>query len=249
MGSEFTSFDEQMAIGRLHSKRPSYFKALKFSMEGISCMLDSAPNSYVSISFGKQSLCVAHMVYQLKPDIPMHFLASEETWMLYDYEKVIEEFCSKWPINLTIHQTKRLEGANTWKESRDSGDQDLQNMCDRSEWDGWFWGLAKDESKERRRTLMKGYYQDTAHPSIFRYTDGKLRCCPVMNWTLNDLAAYISTHGIPLLNIYKKHGLSQRTTARITKKMLLNQGMGLDRRLNPMGYRKLVDKFPEINIQ
>lgn len=242
-------FERQMAEGRLHAKLPLFRRRLDFALDGIRAMLDAAPRAYVSISFGKQSLVLAHMVRQLAPDMPMHFLASEETWALYDYGPVIESFCSRWPIQLTIHQTTRLSGADTWKDARDAGDRDLQDMCDRAEWDGWYWGLAKEESPQRRMTLLAAYKQGTPHPTIYRYADGKLRCCPLMHWDTRDLAAYIGLHDLPLLNIYRRYGLQQRTTARITKKMLRNQGMALVRMTNSAGFRQLVDRFPEINIQ
>lgn len=242
-------FDQQMAEGRLHRRSDEYRRRLRFAREAIVAMLDTAPRSYVSISFGKQSTCVAHMVYAIAPKTPMHFLASTETWELYDYRHVIDEFTARWPINLTIHQTDRATAAKNWKAARDAGDRDLQQMCRREEWDGWFWGLAREESPARDRTLMASYSQRTPHPAIFRYADGKLRCCPLMHWTTLDLAAYIGEHEIPVLSIYRRFGLQQRTTARVTKKMLQNQGMALARMTNSSGFRAMVNRFPETNVQ
>jgi 3'-phosphoadenosine 5'-phosphosulfate sulfotransferase (PAPS reductase)/FAD synthetase len=242
-------FDAQMAEGRLHRRLPMFAQRLSFAQDGIAAMLVAAPRLYVSISFGKQSLCLAHMVFHVAPETPMHFLASEETWHLYDYAAVIQQFRARWPINLTIHQTARLSGAASWKDARDAGDLDLQSMCPRNYFDGWFWGLACEESPQRKKTLLAGYGQETAHPSIFRYADGKLRCCPLMHWQTIDLAAYIGEHDIPLLSIYRRFGLQKRTTARVTKKMLRNQGMALARMTNSAGFRRIVDQFPEVNIQ
>ncbi|MGH8018661.1 MAG: phosphoadenosine phosphosulfate reductase family protein [Opitutaceae bacterium] len=242
-------FDQQMAIGRFHRCTPAFARALGFATAGVCALLEAAPRCYVSLSFGKQSICLAHLVWSIAPATPMHFLASEETWMLYDYERVIAEFTDRFPIALTIHQTHRISGADTWKHARDAGDQDLQQMCPRAEWDGWFWGLATEESPMRRATLLAGYGQDTPHPSIFRYRDGRLRGCPLMHWGVDDLAAYIARHDLPLLNIYRRFGLQQRTTARVTKKMLRNQGMAICRMTNSSGFRRLVNRFPEVNVQ
>lgn len=249
MAAEITNFAEQMAIGRVHAQTPLFRHRLKFAQDGIAAMLQAAPRSYVSISFGKQSLCVAHMVYSVAPETPMFFLASDETWMLYDYADVIEQFLALCPIKLTIVQTHRLADAKSWSDSRAAGDQDLQQMCRREDWDGWFWGLAKDESRARKMTTLASYSQHTEHPTIFRYKDGKRRCCPVMHWSINDLAAYIATNQIPMLNIYRKFGLTQRTTARVTKKMLNNQGMALCRATNSRGFREFTNLFPETNVQ
>lgn len=249
MSVEISNFAEQMAIGRIHAKSYAHGKAMAFARSGISAMLNIAPRSYVSLSFGKQSLCVAHMVYVAAPETPMFFLASDETWHLYDYAEVMESFLSRWPIKLTVVQTHRWADGEDWSDARAAGDRDLQTMVDRMQWDGWFWGLSIDESRQRKLTLLGANHQGTPHPSIFRYTDGKLRCCPLMRWSIDDLSAYISTHDLPMLNIYRRYGLTQRTTARVTKKMLRNQGMALARMCNSAGFRRIVDRFPEVNVQ
>ena len=105
------------------------------------------------------------------------------------------------------------------------------------------------EIRARRMTTLASYSQHTEHPTIFRYQDGKRRCCPVMHWSINDLAAYIATNQIPMLNIYRKFGLTQRTTARVTKKMLYNQGMAICRATNSRGFREFTNLFPETNVQ
>lgn len=234
-------FNEQILLGKIYSETNHYEKKLQFAKDGIKKMLDAAPNSYISLSFGKQSNCLAHLIYQINPKIPCFFLASDETWYIYDYENVIEKFTKLCNIDLTIVQTKNLWNSASWKESRDVGDKDLENMCDRDKWQGWFWGLSKDESKTRRRTCS--IENTNIHPSIYRYKDNKLRCTPIMNWTIKDLAAYIYLHNIPLLNIYYKYGLEARTTARITKKMLNANGVGYLRATNSRGFRKIANKF------
>jgi 3'-phosphoadenosine 5'-phosphosulfate sulfotransferase (PAPS reductase)/FAD synthetase len=236
------TFKEQMLAGRVYQRSAVRSRKLMHAVEGVKSMLLVAPRSYVSISFGKQSLCVAHMVYLLAPHMPMFFLASDETWHMYDYRAVIDAFTARWPINLQIVQTNRLFDAPSWKAARDSGDRDLQDMCSRADWDGWYWGLAKDESPVRAKTCSMCC---ELHPTIYRYVDGKLRCCPIQDWSIYDLAAYIGEHDIPLLNIYKRFGLHMRTTARITKKAQ-RMGGGWLRATNSAGYRKLVNQFEEL---
>lgn len=237
------TFEKQIMAGRLYAKTSVRDYKLAYARKGIDIMLKAAPHSYVSISFGKQSICVAHMVYKIAPGTPMYFLASDETWHMYDYRTIIDAFLNKWPINLNIVQTHRLFNAESWESSRDSGDRDLQEMCKRNEWEGWFWGLAKEESKARKRTCSR---HCELHPSIYRYADGKLRCCPIQDWNIDDLSAYIDEYGIPVLNIYKKFGLQMRTTARITKNAR-NLGYGYLRETNSAGHRHLINEFPEIS--
>lgn len=249
MTAPVSDFSQQMAIGRLHAKSARFARTLHFARAGCEAMLRAAPSCYVSVSFGKQSTCLAHLVHELAPATPMFFLASEETWHLYDYAAVIESFMARWPLALTIVQTRRWGDGERWSEACEAGHRDLQTMVPRADWDGWFWGLATEESPRRKRTLLHAASQGTPHPSIFRYTDGKLRCCPLMHWTVDDLAAYIARHDLPVLNLYRKYGLTQRTTARVTRKMLRNQGMALARHTNSQGFRAIVNRFPEVNVQ
>lgn len=234
-------------------------------------MQEIAPRAYVSLSFGKQSLILAHMLYGMAPETPMYFLASSETWLMHDYAAVIASFLERWPVRLTIVQTNhaaldidapiawlseqhssirwemRPPGSPTWtwKESRDAGDRDLQEMVERTDFDGWYWGLAKEESRARAITLSTRW-KGQPHPAIFRYTDGKYRCCPLMHWKTVDLAAYIATHDLPMLDAYRIDGLDTRTTARIRRRPVENGVMGQIRRYNGDSFNRLIDRFPEL---
>jgi len=228
-----TPFEAQLAAGAVYSRTSRFAQAVEFAISGLERLAAIAPRWYVSISFGKQSICLAHLAQSIKPDVPLFFLASTETWSMFNYREVIDDYVAKHNPNLTIVQTDRLKKGVTWKESRDAGDRDLQSMCSEKDWDGWAWGLSMDESKPRRITIATGIRQRNGHPSIYRYASGKYRCCPLMRWTIQDLAASLGLHQLKILNIYEKYGLTQRTTARFTKQAV---GLGaalLARQLNP----------------
>lgn len=231
-------------MGKIYSKNQEFKKKLTFALDGINQMLSIAPNSYLSLSFGKQSICLAHMIFHINPKLPMYFLASEETWQMYNYKEVIDDFCSKWPISLHIIQSNNFYSSSTWKENRDKGDKDLQNMVKADDFSGVFMGLSKEESRARKITLS---IQNSIHPTIFVYKNGKYRCCPIMNWGVREIAAYVSLNNIKLLNIYEMFGLEQRTTARITKKMVNNNGLALLRATNSKGYRNINNQFNILN--
>lgn len=240
-------FEQQMEQGRLYMQLSERRRKLDFARAGIEAMRQLAPHAYASISFGKQSICLAHMLYQVEPEIPMFFLASWESFAMYDYEHVIAEFTSRWPINLTIVQADNVTGNDgmTWKQTRDLGQNDLQSMCQRADWDGWYWGLSKEESQGRRRTLSVRW-DGQPHLSIFRYKDGKYRCCPLMNWSILDIAAYMQEHGIPLLDVYQRFGLEIRTTARITRNAAELGGVAYLKQLGTERLNRLAARFPEL---
>lgn len=265
-------YEQQIATGRLYARLPIFEQRLRFAKMGIEKMLRLAPNSYLSVSFGKQSICLAHLLYCHKPDLPMFFLASSESWYIHNYMDVIDDFMRHTPINLTIVQTNRLgididelidemqqrqpdikwifrgwseKLPGNWKAARDAGDRDLQEMCDRTEWDGLFMGLVKEESGGRRITLSLKW-KGQPHPTIFRYKDNKYRCCPLMHWGIQEVAAYVAIHSIRLLDEYENNGLEARTTARITKMMAEEGGMTYLRQKNLDAFNQITRNFPEL---
>ena len=239
-------FERQMQEGKIYAKLRQRQHKLDFALSGIKEMQKLAPNSYASISFGKQSICLAHMLYQECPGMPMFFLASWESWTIHNYEEVITEFLSRWRLNLHIVQTDNVCGNDlSWKETRDLGQSDLQNMCKREDWDGWYWGLVKEESAGRRNTLSKRW-KGQPHPTIFKYSDGKHRCCPLMEWGNLDIAAYVQEHDLPLLDLYVEQGLEQRTTARITRNMAEMGGIAHLRHTSVNHLNRIVKRFPEL---
>lgn len=245
-----TLFEQQLAQGRLYAKLSTYRRKLAFALEGIALMRACAPHSYLSLSFGKQSIVLAHMLYQRDPQMPMYFLASGESWIIHNYADVIEQFMSRWPINLHIVQTDHVfdGSAKDWTTSRHAGKGDLERMCNRADWDGWYWGLAKEESVKRRMTLSLKQ-DEQPHPTIFRYADRKYRCCPLANWRLEDLAAYIGTYEIPLLSDYYEHGLQTRTTARITRECAELGGVIQVKQTSITAFNRLCERFPELRAR
>lgn len=239
--------------------------------DAIGEMLKLGERFYVSLSFGKQSLIVAHMLYHVAPATPMFFLASSESWIMHDFADVIHSFMSRWPINLTVIQTNnaaldidadvaelsRRQPSITWrfkppgdlswnwKQSRDYGQSDLEQMVSRDDYDGWFWGLAKEESVGRRITLSLRW-DGQPHPAIYRYSDDKFRCCPLSNWQSLDLAAYIAEHDLPMLDAYRQRGLAARTTARVTRNAAEHGFMSLSRHYNIQVVNHLCARFPEL---
>lgn len=261
----------QLEAGRLRASLPVYKRRLQFALDGLDKMFERCPRVYVSLSFGKQSLVIAHMVFSIRPNTPMFFLASSESWEMHNFADVITEFLSQTPVNLTIVQTNRLGAdlsgpiidlatrcpgvlwrftgwdrpGDSWETSRQAGKHDLQNMTQRDAWDGWIWGLAKEESRARRLTLSRKW-DGQPHPSIFRYSDGKFRCCPLANWEVMDLAAYIAMHNLPLLSEYHRHGLEARTTARMTGRAAAFGGATSLRQRDALGFNDLARMFPEL---
>lgn len=209
-------------------------------------MLTIAPDSYLALSFGKQSICLAHMLFHIAPETPMLFLSSWESFFLHDYERVIAEFTARWPINLQIvHRDNVSWNDLSWKETRDIGSRDIQEM-DGGRYGGVIMGLSRDESFARRVSIAKN---NTDWKTIYKYKNGRYRCTPIQHWKKIDLAAYISTHGIPLLSAYRQYGLDGRTTARITRNCAEMNGLVDLKNRDLEAYNRICERFPELSTK
>ena len=58
-------------------------------------------NPYVSFSCGKDSSVLAHLVLDIKKDVPLRFLSSGETRLVHNVDRIIEHFKDKGAV---IHE-------------------------------------------------------------------------------------------------------------------------------------------------
>jgi len=239
-GDAMTQFEMDLALGEIHLRSSAFARHVESAKQSIERMLSICNRTYISLSFGKQSICMTHLISSMNKNIPAFFLASSETWQLYNFVEVIAGLLAKIDMDITIVQTNRHginlkpaidqmsemcpslkwefsgeESGIDWRDANSRGHRDLQDMCNRKDWDGWFWGFSSDESVKRRITLAK----TIEHRNIFRYSDGKFRCCPLRDWRCLDIAAYIVQNNLKMLDVYERHGLRIRTTARVTGNM------------------------------
>jgi len=216
----------------------------------IRAMLERCERPYVSCSWGKDSVCMTHMIYQQAPQLPVLFLASGESWDMHDFARVIEAFRQRWPVDSQVIQTEHFgrDKHPTWQASRDAGDRDLQQMASRDEFDGVFIGLRAHESTTRGRALAMGGNVPGAPREIYRYVNVPLflRCCPLAAWTLLDVGAYIIDHELPLLRLYPEQGLHMRTTGRVTRKMAENNGLAWLKATSMSSFNALVREYEEL---
>lgn len=243
--------DEQLIVGTKHSELSAYKKKVQESLETLNAFMNEySKQPYLALSWGKQSIVLAHMIYNNYyhgHQIPMYFMSSWESDLLHDFVDVEEQFRSRWDINYHRILMDNVSDNNlNWVQTRHRGRNDLQTYIEGvyPQWDGVIMGLSKEESMGRRVTLS---IRNTDHNNIFRYVQGKYRCCPLANWKEIDLAAYIATHDLPLLDAYKQQGLHARTTARITQNNAQMNGMLELKRRNLTNYRKIIQRFPELS--
>jgi 3'-phosphoadenosine 5'-phosphosulfate sulfotransferase (PAPS reductase)/FAD synthetase len=240
--------EQQLRAGLVYSKTQQYKNRLRITIQSLNRFFELTENPYLALSFGKQSIVLAHIIYQIRPETPMILLRSWETFLLHDMERVIEEFMQTSKINLKVNFKDNVSWNDwNWQTTRDYGQNDIQKMGDEvnPDWDGVIMGLSKDESVARRISCSSS---NTDWKTIFQYKDGRYRCTPIQFWQLNDLAAYISTNSIPLLSAYS-NGLEVRTTARITRNCAEMNGLIDLKHRDISSYNLIIKRFPELSTK
>lgn len=190
----------QLKAGALIANMPQFVKKTQKAKADIIAMIRTADRSYLSCSWGKQSIILAHMVYELGLNIPVVFFDKPDTDIICNFKQVRDEFLQKWPVNYV----EIMDGQGSPRRS-------AKDYVEQNNMNGVIMGLAKHESKARFYTLIKA-----DRNNIFEYATGMFRCCPLARWGLNDYAAYIAKNDIMLLDTYVKYGLESRTSAGIT---------------------------------
>lgn len=166
---------------------------------------------YVSLSWGKQSTVLAHMVYSVSQYTPCVFWKNPTSDILNNFNEVRDLFLSRWQLNYIEYQdgdTDLVGNGNKFLENNG-----LQVV---------FMGLVSSESKARKFTLGKA-----DENNCFHYSNGKIRCCPLKNWSNQDIAAYIAKYKLPFLKTYAKFGFDARTSAGVTPGSHAEKGMDI----------------------
>lgn len=203
-------FETQIAQGRILSRLPFWKQKEKAAAEDILAAAKLGAG-YLSLSWGKQSTCLAHMIHITAPEIRCVFWKNPISGVINDFDHVRDEFLSRWPVRYVEFP---------------EGDTDLKGNGPRyMEENGLtvvYMGLASYESRVRKITLGRAWRHN-----IFRYRSGRYRCCPLKDWTDMDIAAYIAKHDIPVLSSYSRFGLQTRTSAGLTPGSHAEQGIDL----------------------
>ena len=186
---------EQLAEGALLRLTPQWRMTMRRAEADVSEMLRRCQRPYVALSWGKQSIVMAHIVYTIAPSVPCVHWTGPDAELIGDFRAVSAAFLARWQVNYCeLQRGEKLSEA-------------IADFDASSGHDGVFVGLSAFESKGRRMTI-----RNSDHRHILRYADGRVRCCPLAEWGIVELAAYIGLHDVPLLEPYRRYGLDVRTS-------------------------------------
>ena len=174
----------------------------------------------LAVSWGKDSLAMAHLALEVAPGATLFHLASP--YELPGYEESVAYFSSR----MTVHNAEAPRTLADYIEwCRDVGlpherTRAAQHRAvkeikkDRgSEWihEHGFTVMAlgmRIDEKGPRAAMLR------ARGPVYSLVDGTHRCCPIAYWTGRDVWAYIVTNGIPYnrrLYDAETHGMTRET--------------------------------------
>jgi 3'-phosphoadenosine 5'-phosphosulfate sulfotransferase (PAPS reductase)/FAD synthetase len=202
-------FEKQMTEGRIYSSTGAFKARVRKALTDLDHAFKTGP-AYLALSWGKQSIILAHMIWTMDPEVPCVFRKNPLSDLINNFNEVRDNFLSAWKLNYEEFNGDTDLKRNGLRYMRDNG---LQVVI---------MGLAADESNGRRMTLAAA-----DRYNLFRYSNGYFRSCPLRNWKIIDIAAYTYAYDLPVLDTYKKFGFEARTSAGITPGTHAEQGIDL----------------------
>lgn len=188
----------------LYSKLTIHKRALTQARKNVTDWLIKVNNPYIAFSGGKDSTCVLNLVREQRPDIPAIYFDADnsfpEVYELLDITPNIALQKSDEPFLDTLSrygfgadEAKALDRATmastVWNP--------IKRLLQEFNFDGVAYGLRAQESYGRKMNAKRG--------AVFQYKRDYLWACqPIVQWSYNDVWAYIVSNNLNYCGTYDK---------------------------------------------
>lgn len=151
----------------------------------------------LSSSFGVQSAVMLHLVSRVKANIPVIFI---DTGFLFpETYRFAEQMIERLKLNVKVYQSPispaRMVAMHgeLWGQDRQGQDryhqirkvEPMQRALDELNVTAWISGLRNDQTE----------YRQTLH--VVDKQDGRYKILPILNWSKQDVQAYLTQHDLP----------------------------------------------------
>ena len=181
----------------IYAKRNGFKRRVQTALERIGHFLSLVENPYISVSGGKDSSVLLHLCRRIDSSLDAVYLDMNATYpqsdaLLNTYENLRRVVVADWQADLKEHGMRG-------KKSRiidELVERQKEDPTLLAEYGGHFYGLRIEESAARKRLAkVRG-------DAFFRKYDNKWVSQPIMDWTYEDVWAYIVQNEIPYNELY-----------------------------------------------
>lgn len=234
----------------IYSKLPSFTKKIENTKKDILEKLSSHKKIAVSISGGKDSVVMLHILKQYFPGEIIAWFRDLGEWELPETKELIKNYCKSLNIRLCI-STPEISLTELFKihgifghYSRITFDDPLNKFYEKEKPEVSCIGLRKQEAKKRLKLLSsKGNYFFCKQYKIIQYY-------PLADWNVQEIFSYMALFNLPVHPLYLKNQFKDREQIRVN--WLISRGFlqeGDFIRLKyyyPEQFNKISSMFPEL---
>ena len=199
----------------LHASLSTFQRKVEQARQIARAGLAKANQFYISLSFGKDSIVMTHLLLQDWPNLPVLYVNCGEWDEWPDTPRVKAAFLQYCPCNFTelsgpsimvayaqaggFYVQDEEQDPTARRAQRDHGHSlvaILLAAAMRLDYDGAFVGLRREESNNRARLFtMRG-------PLYYATTHRQWVCHPLAFWSARDVWAYIVQYDLPYNELY-----------------------------------------------
>lgn len=211
---------------RLHARMPGHRRQVDRARQIVERAVAEVPGRWAaSISGGKDSICLAHLLCQTSWDGPFfHYRTAEipeaNTELVrriarrMNRELIVKEIYGDWDfweekgrviLSASTEEDRKALAKHDrrYRESLESAVEDVGAA-------GMFIGMRADESGNRRRVVK------TRGPLYFAASREQWACLPLAYWTGRDVWAYLLENDLPWLGRYDKSEDREQERSEVT---------------------------------
>lgn len=235
-----------------HAQLPIFARRLERARAVIRQALERSQRPYIAFSTGKDSLVVAHLVWEVAPATPAIYFDAEcafpESEALLEQMALAGRPVERWPCGSFLDILAAAGGPDApgieLATMRSTVYEPVRRLIDARGYDAVFLGLRAAEAKGRRLLIRsRGCLFDNDR-------DGTLECLPVAWWTDRDIWAYIHSRGLTYNRAYDRMASLPPAERRVSywagESERHNGRWSWLRRRYPELWNQFVTRFPEV---
>lgn len=204
---------------RLHARTRLHQRRVDRALETIAAFSAQVEQPYVAWSAGKDSTAMTHLACVAAGHLDWHVLSIKDDLDFPGEEEYVRGLAAEWGLTRldVVHPPLSLQDwiadhlatmeigddvhSRTAGLSREAFYPVIDAYADQIQADGVLLGLRTEESPGRNMNRA-------SRGTIYPHSGGVLHCTPIADWRGLDVYAYLLSHGIEPLHVYRCCGLA-----------------------------------------